>query len=276
MFTIPAPLELDRYQIRFEGAVPMPVRLSDEMRSLVTEGRVQADDDAQAADRNDVPLWFVRLTLRDRESGQVCTERVRVASKDRPHADVPAGSFVALDGLKLAHSEFNGRLNRRWSFNSMRPTDPGETAFGAKPLGRFHLDASALTFEALSTLPKMGSHQDDVRAAIRAGLIEVADVEYQAVDREGRPQWLVECRIDDGLDIAYENLVVAGENPKLGGGEPVTVEGLTVSGWSVGSIGSQMAGTTLRAETIRRQSNGRKPKQDAPPVEAPAEGVPVG
>ncbi|MEZ5217864.1 MAG: hypothetical protein R2715_15065 [Ilumatobacteraceae bacterium] len=269
MFTLPAPVLTDRYQVRFEGSVPMPLRLSDEMRSLVTEGRVQADDDAQALDRNGVPLWFVRLSLRDRESGQLMTERVRVASKDAPHADIPTGSYVRPEGLKVAHGEFNGRLNRRWTYTALSLVDPGQTAFGAKPLNRIALDASALTFEALSTLPKMGSHEDDVRAAIRAGLIDAETVEYQAVDRDGRPLWLVEVRIDDGLDIAYENVTVAGENPRLGGGDTVTVEGLTVAGWQVSGNGSQMAGTTLRADAIRSVRS-RKQK-DSTPAETPAE-----
>lgn len=266
MLTIPVPVAADRLQIRFEGAVPCPVRLSDEMRALVAEGLVEADDDEQARDRQGVPVWFVRLTFRDRLTGAVATERIRRSSETQPHSDIPSGAYVALAGLTLAHSEFNGRISRRWSYSAMTVADPGHTVYGAKVLNRFALDSSTLTVEALSTLPKAKSHSDDVRAAVRSGAISANAVAKQATDADNRPLWLVEVRLDNGTDIAYENVTVAGDDPKLGGGEAVTIDGLTVSGWSVGD----MCGTTLKAAAI---SKARKGKHQAPvsaPLDAPA------
>lgn len=268
MLTIPIALASDRYQFRFEGSVPMPMRLSDELRSLSEEGVVDLSDEQAIDSQSGRPLWFVRISVRDRETGAVASERIRRAGDTAPHADVPAGAFVRLDGLTLAHSSYNGRISRRWQYAGMAQTDAGQTNYGARELNRFALDPSGLTVEVLSTLPKPAGHEADVRALIASGRIEADAVRRQATDRSGAPLWLVECRFDNSVDVAYENVVVAGDDPKLGNGEPVTLEGLSVSGWSI--PGADLVGTSVRADAIHKvRKSGRRDQPVAMPTPEP-------
>jgi hypothetical protein len=255
MLTIPVPVRTDRLQIRFEGVVPALARDSAEARQLIAEGKMLPGDNSQQI-RDGLPVWIVRISLRDRNTGAVSTEKVRVSAIAAPYGEIPMGSFVELEGLALAHSDFG----RSYSFDSIRVVDRGDAAMGARPLQYVDLDPTGLTFWAEGIAPKLRSHSDDVRSAIAEGRVDAGEIAVQDTDTTSKlPLWQILARIDNDVDVLYENLTVPShERPEFGIGEPFTVEGLRVMYWQLGRGQDRNTGTTLRADSVHRLIQERK------------------
>ena len=255
MLTIPVPVRTDRLQIRFEGVVPALARDSAEARQLIAEGKMLPGDNSQQI-RDGLPVWIVRISLRDRVTGNIAPGKVRVSAATAPHADIPMGSFVRLEGLTVSHSEYGRQL----AFTGLTVVDRGDAALGSRDLQYIDVDPSGLTLWSEGVAPKLKGHSDDVRAAIAQGRVDASDIAVQDTDTvTGLPLWQISARIDDGNEVAYEPITVASaERPEFGIGEPFAVEGMRIMQWSMGRGQDQVKGTSIRVDSVHRLIQERK------------------
>jgi len=274
VITSPLPINTNRYAIRFDGAVPMPNRLSREMQGLVAAGVTETDADAQAM-QDGVPVWGVRFVLRDRDSGAVEKLNIRTVAGVQPLTDFTTGQHVTFDQLTVAFSSFNGRLNTRWAYTGIRPTDPVTTALASgRALQRFGIDSSPLIISVEGIEPKLTSHEDDVRQAIQRGAIDAAEIASQRRDRNNEPLWTVHCRIENGLNVEYEAITIPAQvEPRHIDGQQVIAENLEVSGWALGGrdavIGTTLFAAALHLAPTSKPSKAAKPERAVEPQPEP-------